>query len=94
MTTNILSPNWAGQTAAPIDPDTLRIKAVQAPKFGNCDGCHFIGQRYTVCNRANEIAMAAGMPDCDDVLAGPRRTVIYVLDDSDPRQLPLLGGEH
>jgi len=93
MTTNILSPKWEGETAAPIDPDTIRIKAVQAPNFGNWDGCLFIGQRADVCNRANAIAMAAGDPDCDQVLPG-RRTVIYVLDKSDPRQMPLIEKGH
>ena len=93
MTTNILSPHWEGDTASPIDPDTIRIKAVQAPVFGECDGCLFIGQRSAVCNRANAIAMAAGDPDCDPVLPG-RRSVIYVLDKSDPRQMPLIEKGH
>jgi hypothetical protein len=94
MTTNILSPNWEGDTAAPIDPDTLRIKAVQAPVFSECDGCLFIGQHSNVCYRAAAIAMAAGDPDCDQVLAAPRRTVIYILDKTDPRQLPLIEKGH
>lgn len=94
MTTNILSPNWEGDTAAPIDPVTIRFKAVQAPVLGECDGCLFIGQRSAVCNLANAIAATADYPDCDHVLTGPRRTVIYVADKTDPRQLPLLGGEH
>ena len=93
MTTNILSPNWEGDTASPIDPDTIRIKAVQAPVFCECDGCLFIGQRSAVCNRANAIAMAAGDPDCDQVLPGCR-SVIYVLDKSDPRQMPLIEKGH
>lgn len=93
MTTNILSPNWEGDTASPIDPDTLRIKAVQAPVFGECDGCLFQGQRSSVCFRAADIAVAAGDPDCDQVLPG-RRSVIYVLDKSDPRQMPLIEKGH
>lgn len=93
MTTNILSPNWEGDTAAPINPDTIRIKAVQAPVFGECDGCHFIGQRSAVCKQASANAVDAGHPDCDDVLPG-RRSVIYVLDKTDPRQLPLLEKGH
>lgn len=94
MTTNILSPKWEGDTASPIDPSTLRIKAVQAPVFGECDGCLFQGQRSSVCFRAAAIAVAAGDPDCDKVLTAPKRTVIYILDKSDPRQLPLLEKEH
>lgn len=94
MTTNILSPNWTGDTAAPVDPDTIRIKAVQAPVFGECDGCHFIGQRSGVCKRAAANAVAAGDPDCDQVLTAPKRTVIYVLDKTDPRQMPLIEKGH
>lgn len=93
MTTNILSPNWEGDTAAPINPDTIRIKAVQAPSFDECDGCLFIGQRSDVCRRASAIAVEAGHPDCDQVLPG-RRSVVYVVDKSDPRQLPLIEKEH
>jgi len=93
MTTNILSPKWEGDTASPINPDTLRIKAVQAPVFGECDGCLFQGQRSSVCFRAADIAIAAGDPDCDQVLPG-RRSVIYVLDKSDPRQMPLIKKGH
>lgn len=93
MTTNILSPNWEGDTASPINPDTLRIKAVQAPVFGECDGCLFQGQRSSVCFSAADIAVAAGDPDCDQVLPG-RRSVIYVLDKSDPRQMPLIKKGH
>ena len=93
MTTNILSPNWEGDTASPINPDTLRVKAVQAPVFGECDGCLFRGQRSSVCFRAADIAVAAGDPDCDQVLPG-RRSVIYVLHNSDPRQMPLIEKGH
>lgn len=94
MTTSILSPTWAGQTGAPIDPDTIRFKAVQAPKRGACDGCLFADQASKVCIRASAIAVAAGFPDCDDPSVGQAGTVIYVLDDSDPRQLPLLEKGH
>jgi len=93
-TTNILSPKWEGDTAAPIDPDQVRIKAVQAPVLGDCTGCLFIGQRASVCMRAAAIAVAAGDPDCDQVLAKPRRTVVYVVDKSDPRQIPLIEKGH
>jgi len=90
MTTNILSDKWEGDTAEPINPDQVRFKAINAPVFGECDGCMFIGQRAAVCNRASEIAQAAGDPDCEKVLEGPRRTAVYVLDKSNPRQLPLI----
>lgn len=94
MTTSILSPAWAGQTAAPIDPTTIRFKAIKAPASNRCDGCLFDGQISKVCISACGIALAAGHPDCDDPLLGQKGSVIYVTDDSDPRQMPLLGGEH
>lgn len=94
MTTNILSEKWEGDTAEPIDPDQVRIKAINAPVLGECDGCLFIGQRAAVCMRASQIAMAAGDPDCEQVLTGPRRTVVYVVDKSDPRQIPLIEKGH
>ena len=91
MTTNSLSPSWAGQSAAPIDPVAVRFKAAQAPVNFKCDGCLFIGQRASTCVRASELAEAAGQPDCDTVYPGKAGTVIYVADDSDPRQMALLG---
>ena len=93
MTTNILSPKWAGETAAPIDPEQIRFVAAPAPKFGECDGCIFVSQKATVCDRAAAIAIAAGQSDCDHALPG-RRSLIYVLDKSDPRQLTLAEKEH
>jgi hypothetical protein len=83
MTTNILSPNWTGDTAEPIDPTTIRFKAVRAPVYADCQGCLFIGQRSTVCRQAS------GQVDCDE--AAPEGwSVIYVTDKSDPRQMDLL----
>ena len=93
MTTNILSDNWEGETAAPINPDNVRIKAIEAPVFGECHGCLFAGQRAAVCIKAAANAVDAGDPDCDHVLPG-RRAVIYVIDKSDPRQLPLIKKAH
>jgi hypothetical protein len=93
MTTNILSEKWRGDTAEPINPDSVRIKAIEAPVFGECDGCLFIGQHADVCVRAAANAVDAGDPDCDQVLPG-RRAVIYVVDKSDPRQIPLIKKGH
>jgi hypothetical protein len=93
MTTNILSEKWEGDTAAPINLDNIRIKAIEAPVFGECDGCLFIGQRSDVCVRAAANAVDAGDPDCDQVLPD-RRAVIYVIDKSDPRQIPLIKKGH
>lgn len=54
-----------------------------------CKGCIFAGQRNSVCDRANEIAVAADLPDCMDI-SPDGRDYIYVLDTSDPRQIDLL----
>jgi hypothetical protein len=94
MTTNTLSTAWAGQTAAPIDPTTIRFKAIKAPASNRCDGCLFNGQTSRVCISACGIALAAGQPDCDDPQAAQKGSVIYVADGSDPRQMALLDGEH
>lgn len=56
---------------------------------GSCEGCLFRGQRYFVCREANEIAIAADLPDCND-LSPSGHDYIYVLDTSDPRQIDLL----
>jgi len=91
MTTSILSPKWRGERAEPIDPDAIRFTAQESPSMDidtGCDGCLFASQRE-VCARANEIAVAAGLPDCED-LAPSGHDYIYVLDTSDPRQIDLL----
>jgi hypothetical protein len=88
MTTNTLDPKWRGRLAEPIDPSTTRFKAAPAPVNGDCIGCIFMGQRTTVCFAASEIAVAAGQVDCDDPWP-EGGSVIYVKDDTDPRQLAL-----
>ncbi len=89
MTTNILSPHWRGLRAPAIDPDTTPFKVAEAPQQGECTGCLFDDQRFTVCNRACEIAVAAGGLDCESPLPNGR-PLIYVADLRDPRQLDLL----
>lgn len=89
--TPILSPNWRGQRAAYIDPASIRFKAVESPAVGPndaCNGCLF-SDRKGVCEDANAIAVKNGQPDCED-LSPNGNMHIYVLDDSDPRQLDLL----
>lgn len=93
MTTNILSPKWEGETATPVMPAEIRFKATAAPEQGECDGCIFCGQLSKVCFQAADIAVANGDIDCDQLLPDGR-SVIYVLDKSDPRQLNLLDKEH
>lgn len=93
MTTNILSPKWEGDTATPIDPATLRFKPAKAPVYADCEGCMFVGQTSAVCRRASELSVEAGGADCDD--PHPQwGSIIYVVDKSDPRQLPLIEQGH
>lgn len=90
--TPILSPKWQGQRAAYIDPASIRFKAIESPSMDPddvCRGCLFATQVHAVCDTANKLAVAAGQPDCGDV-SPQMRDYIYVLDDSDPRQLDML----
>jgi hypothetical protein len=89
MTINVLSPNWEGDTAEPIDPTTIRFKAVKAPVYADCQGCMFVGQRTAVCRQASALAVEAGGVDCDDPWPAGG-SVIYIIDKSDPRQMDLL----
>jgi hypothetical protein len=88
VTLNHLSPNWRGNHAAAINPDAIRFGAAPAPVFADCEGCLFLGQRSSVCERASEIAREAGGIDCDDCMPNGRG-VIYVACEVDPRQLEI-----
>lgn len=89
MTTNILSPDWEGDTDEPINPSAIRFKAAPAKAYANCQGCLFAGQHVAVCWEAAEIAIRNEEPDCDGKLPGGR-SIIYVLDKTGPRQMDLL----
>ncbi len=49
----------------------------------------FQGQRSEVCREASHIAKEAGLEDCDVPLPNGE-SAIYVLDKSDPRQIPII----
>lgn len=51
-----------------------------------CNGCLFDESHSSVCREACAAAVRASMPDCD-------KGVIYVLVETDPRQLALIGGD-
>jgi len=76
---------WLGMDAPPLDPATMLFKSkaenLNRPK---CSGCLFKGQQVSVCYEACEVAMRAGLADCDD-------GVIYVAIPIDPRQLKIEG---
>lgn len=74
-----------------MNPAELRFKAVEASCA--CIGCVFNKESYRTCVTACDLAVQRGMPDCDDK-APSGKTYIYVLDETDPRQMDLLGKEH
>lgn len=78
---------------APVDPASMQFKAVSARKHRSCSGCLFDGQRVKVCREACEIARRAGLPDCDDNDPMTNKSLIYVLRETDPRQLSITEGE-
>lgn len=92
MTTNVLSPNWQGHLADPIDPASIRFGI--APTEVDCLGCVFLSQRAKVCMAAAEMAKAAGGFDCDELLPDGRK-LVYVLARVDARQVDFVvqGGE-
>lgn len=63
---------------------TIRFTAKVSP-HGACNGCLCFSQVSTTCRAMNATAVANGLPDCDDAPG-----YIYVLDESDPRQMSLL----
>lgn len=84
MTTNILSPSWRGLRAEPIDPAAIRFTATAGPVYADCEGCIFISQSSAVCGRAAEISGS----NCDYPMHDGR-SMIFVLDRSDPRQIQM-----
>ncbi|OEZ46306.1 hypothetical protein JAB1_52050 [Janthinobacterium sp. MP5059B] len=87
MTKCITSDKWRGERAEPVDPAAVRFKAREAEAV-NCEGCLF-EQSFGVCATAAALAMANGQPDCEKRAPGGM-TYIYVLDQSDPRQIDLI----
>jgi homoaconitase/3-isopropylmalate dehydratase large subunit len=63
---------------APINPASLNFTT----KPGRaCRNCLFQRQRVSVCNKAVELALLAGLANCD------QEDVIYILREVDPRQM-------
>lgn len=58
------------------------------PATRECQGCIFDNERSKVCKQAGEVAVSAGMPDCE--ARGPgASSYIYRLDLSGGRQMDL-----
>lgn len=75
-----------------MNPAELRFKAVEA-RPDSCAKCIFKDASHRGCVTASDLAVQRGLPDCDDK-APSGKTYIYVLDETDPRQMDLLGKEH
>lgn len=63
---------------SPLDPANLNF--ITKPGRA-CGSCIFQRQRVSVCNKAVELALLAGMANCD------QEDVIYILREVDPRQM-------
>lgn len=61
---------------------TTQFKAQPAT---SCRGCLFEPEHSATCKAACAEAAKRGLPDCDDA-----KGYIYVLDEVDPRQIPLI----
>ena len=80
---------WLGRHGPLIDPETTQFKVSEVKAGKRCPGCLFRGSPAAVCRRANEVAIAAGMSDCDAPLPNNKQ-VVYVAVAVDPRQLDLI----
>ena len=65
---------------------TAQLLPMVAP-INACNGCLFSNEKVSVCREVCRIAVAAGLPDCDSEPSGKR--VIYVLPETDPRQISI-----
>lgn len=80
---NVNLDKWRGRRDAfELEPETTPFREQPAPR--SCAGCCFEGQWAKTCQRAAEVAVRAGMRDCD-------HGVIYKLVDVDPRQQKIEG---
>lgn len=84
--------------AEPLEPALMQYRAALAPVWiarndrkpeRACSGCLFKGQKSKVCVQAGTAARLAGMPDCEERDVESDKTHIYVLVQTDPRQLDL-----
>ena len=61
---------------------TIQFRAQPAT---SCRGCMFEPEHSATCKAACAEAAKRGLPDCDDA-----KGYIYVLDETDLRQMPLI----
>ena len=66
----------------PLDPSSINFTAAPGR---SCRNCLYQRQRVSVCNKAVEVALRAGLASCDD------NDVVYVLKVVDERQLTIQG---
>ncbi len=65
----------------PMEPESMQFIAEPAK---SCRGCVFKRQRAVICDRANEAARKADLPECE------KGGVIYRLAKIDPRQISII----
>lgn len=65
----------------------IRFTAIEATAE-ECAGCLLDGELSTECPKAWALAMERGLPMCED-RAPNGKQYVYVLDESDPRQMTL-----
>jgi hypothetical protein len=69
----------------------IRFKAIESSR--GCSACLFYGESHRSCVTICDKAVQRGLPDCDDK-APSGKSYVYVLDETDPRQMNLLDKEH
>lgn len=62
--------------------------AKEMTKRQSCQGCLFEHERAKVCHEVTAMALAADLPDCDD-LSPSGNCIIYIAKEIYPRQVDL-----
>lgn len=72
---------WLDQSDEPMEPEKMQFIAEPGK---TCKMCCFKRQRAVICDRANEAARKADLPECEE------GGVIYRLAKIDPRQISII----
>lgn len=81
MTAELVIYGAGKRDPVPLDPTAMQFTVQPAT---SCRGCVFAGQWWKVCQLAGEVAQRAGLPECES------GSVIYLLVETDPRQLSII----
>lgn len=80
MTAELVIYGAGRRDPVPLDPATMQFETRPAT---SCRGCLFDGQWWSVCQQAGELAVRAGLAECES------GKVIYVARKIDPRQMKI-----